>query len=478
MEAVVHDSSPVRDLLDALPEPAMVVSSTSIRIANDRAVRLFGYSGRELEERSVDDVVDTSDRARARALFAQRRGEEELRGVRKDGSELDAQVSVKPLDAATYGAQASLVVVRPGLAITQALTKLLEAVPDAMIVVRADGRIALANGRVEDLFGYSPAELLGRPLEVLLPERYAAGHAALRQEYMRAPDVRAMDLRGRDLFGRRKDGTEFPVDIMLSPWGTEAGAVAIAAVRDATPRKKLEEARLRLALSEEAIRLRDEFVSLVGHELKTPLTSTRLSLDRLLRKSANGALPPDPECVKALTTMSRALGRIERLVEELLDVSTIVSTGLSLQRREVDLAALVRDEVEALDEPLRRAGCRAIVSAPETVVGAWDPKRVRQLVGHLLSNAMRYGPGNPIEVRVARAGREAVLTVRDHGVGIGAEHREKIFERFARFESSRHYAGLGLGLWIVRQVAEAHGGHVGACSDGEGATFTVVLPLT
>lgn len=455
----------------------MVVSSATIKIANDRAAKLFGYSGSELEALRFRDVVDAADRARAQALLDHRRGAEDLRGLRKDGTELDVRVSVEPLDPATYGPEASLVVLRPGLAFTQALTNLLNAVPDAVIVVRLDGRIALANEHVEDLFGYSPAELLGRPIEVLVPERYAAGHVALRDEYMRDPDVRGTHVRGRELFGRRKDGTEFPVDIMLSPWTTEAGLVAIAAVRDATVRKKLEETRLRLALSEEAMRMRDDFVSLVGHELRTPLTSTRLNLDQLLRKTAKGELSPDPECLRAVNKMRVSLGRIERLVDELLDVSTIVSTGLSLHREEVDLAALVRDEVEAAGEQLQRAQSHLVLAAPEAVVGLWDPKRIRQLVAHLLSNAMRYGRGRPIEVCVARTGADAVLTVRDHGIGVGAEHRERVFERFARFESARNYGGLGLGLWIVRQVAGAHGGHVGVHSEGEGATFTVVVPL-
>jgi len=368
----------------------------------------------------------------------------------------------------------AVVVVRPGLAVTQAFATLLASVPDGMVVVRLDGRIALANRRMEELFGYCTGELLGRPVEMLMPDRYAAGHVVLRDDYLRHPVVRLMEARGREMFGRRKDGSEFPVDVMLSPMKTEAGTMAIAAVRDATDREKLQQARVQLAASAEAIRLRDEFVALVAHELRTPLTALRLNLARVAREPSGVRSDAERPGVER---MSSTLRRLESLVEELLDTSQLIAARPTLERTEVDLSALVREEADAFAEQLERAGCRLTFPTAEPVVGAWDRTRLRQAIGHLLSNAIKYGRGSPIEVRVDRVGDEAVLTVHDHGVGVASEHRSKVFERFARLVSSEHYAGLGIGLWIVRLIAEAHGGSVGISGDGDGATFRIQLPV-
>ena len=476
--AWLEGSDQARVILDALPDAAMLVVAPDptlapeIQLANVHAAELFGYPPSELAGRSFDDIVDARDRARAKAALASGQGIEDLVCMRKDGSELEAQVCVNAVAPAP--SRQSVVVVRPGLAVTQAFATLLASVPDGMVVVRFDGRITLVNRRMEELFGYCPGELLGRPVEMLMPRRYAAQHVVLREGYRRHPAVRLMQAGGREMVGRRKDGSEFPVDIMLSPVKTEAGTMTVAAVRDATDREKLQQARVQLAASEEAVRLRDEFVALVAHELRTPLTALRLNLARVAR--APGELRTDAER-PGVERMSSALRRIEGLVEELLDTSQLIGAKPTLECTDVDLGALVREETEAFAEQLERGGCCLTFLSPEPVVGVWDRTRLRQAIGHLLSNAIKYGRGSPIDVHVDRVGDEAVLTVRDHGIGVAAEHRTKVFERFARFVSSEHYAGLGIGLWIVRLIAEAHGGRVSMSGDGDGATFRIQLPV-
>jgi len=357
---------------------------------------------------------------------------------------------------------------------TQALVKLLSSAPDAIVIVRRDGRIVLASDRVEVLFGYRAEELLGRPVEVLVPARFAERHVGLRDGYFRDPDVRLAHARSGELFGRRKDGTEFPVDIMLSPVNTEAGLLAIASIRDATERRSLEQAKLAFARAEEALRLRDDFVALVAHELRTPLTPVRILADRVVREAERAGGVVEPQLAHQL---DEALRRLEAVVEELLKTARTVAGELTLAREEVDIAALVAEQVEGVRKEAEAVGARINLAARPSLIGVWDRSGIRQVVGELLSNAMKFGGGAPIDVTVEREGETAVITVRDRGIGVAPENRSGLFERFARFESSRHYAGLGIGLWLAKQVVHAHGGQIGLRGEGEGATCRVALPL-
>lgn len=467
----------LRSVLEALPDAAILVDEQSvIRLANGRAAQLFGFAAEELEGRHLDVLIDERDRARALAALRSGGGIEQLRGVRKDGAEVAVRVCVNAMEpSGVVAARTFVVVARPAVA-DEIHARLLEGAPDAIVVVESDDHIMLVNDRVESLFGYRPEEVLGRPVEVLVPERFAERHAMQVRGYIGDPHIRPMHAVGRDVLGRRKDGTEFPADIWLGPVATQAGIVVIAAVRDASNRAELEETRLRLVRAEEALRFRDEFVVLVSHELKTPLTAVRLHLGRLGRALTAGASPTELET--QLHRVGHALHRVEHLVDELLDVSHVIAGDLVLERERLDLCELVKAEVDRARERLERAGCAISVSLSGPVVGHWDPSRLRQSLAHLLSNAAKYGAGKPIEVAVQGTVDQAMVTVHDEGLGVTPENEGRLFERFARFESARHYGGLGLGLWIVRAVVEAHGGHVEIVRDGRvGTTFRVLLPL-
>ncbi|MGZ3459899.1 MAG: sensor histidine kinase, partial [Archangium sp.] len=170
--------------------------------------------------------------------------------------------------------------------------------------------------------------------------------------------------------------------------------------------------------------------------------------------------------------------RLGALVDELLDAGRITAGRLKLEREEVDLATLARDAVGRMSEALARTGSEVKLVADAQVVGRWDRVRLEQVVGNLLSNAAKYGRGQPVEVRV-EAGHDgrARLVVKDHGIGIAPEDQARIFERFERAVNGRQFHGLGLGLWISREIVESHGGHIQVQSaPGEGSTFTVELP--
>ncbi|QRK11674.1 MASE1 domain-containing protein [Archangium violaceum] len=226
-----------------------------------------------------------------------------------------------------------------------------------------------------------------------------------------------------------------------------------------------------------AIHARDEFIAVAAHELRTPLTALQLqmrSLPRLLQQ-----VPASEPLLARHQSLARQVSRLGRLVESLLDVGRINTGQLRLEREPVDLGELVHDVVEHLSGELERAGCEVSVSAQAHVTGLWDRTRLEQVLTNLLGNALKFGAGQPIELRVETRGSRARLVVTDHGIGMKPEALERIFGRFERAVSSREYGGLGLGLFLTRQIVEAHGGSIQAQGlPGEGATFILELPTS
>jgi signal transduction histidine kinase len=245
-------------------------------------------------------------------------------------------------------------------------------------------------------------------------------------------------------------------------------------IRDAQVRR---ERRETLEALKQAVAARDQFMSIASHELKTPLTSLQLQLQSLQRAMYAGTGEPDRVAQK-LKTVTRATERLGELVNRLLDVSRITSGGLDLVREEFDLGDLAAEVVQRFRETSREAGSAVGVAAPTPVRGRWDRTRVDTIITNLLSNAIKYGQGKPIEVRVDGNASRARLVVKDHGIGIAPADQARIFERFERAVPERHYGGFGIGLWVARFVAEAHGGRIEVeSSPGEGSTFALELPL-
>jgi PAS domain S-box-containing protein len=240
----------------------------------------------------------------------------------------------------------------------------------------------------------------------------------------------------------------------------------------------LENARL-FERAQKAVQLRDEFLSIASHELRTPVTALQLQVQGLQELAHKQPAGWTPDRLSArLERSTQSLARMNQLVESLLDVSRITTGHLVLNLEEVDLTAAVHEVVDQVRDEARRAGSELSVTAPGPIVGRWDRLRLEQVLANLLSNAMKYGAGQPIEIDLSGTGGPAILfKIVDHGIGIAAGDLERIFGRFERAVSMRHYGGLGLGLFLTRQIVEAHGGTVtAAATPGGGATFTVVLP--
>jgi PAS domain S-box-containing protein len=396
---------------------------------------------------------------------------------------------------------------------------LLESAPDAMVLTDAAGRIALVNGQVDRLFGYRRDEIIGRPIEVLVPALRSSSTPGAPAATVAVPGTGSLQLEAR-----RKDGTTFPADITLSPLDTKEGVLMMAAVRDATERKRaeaaLEEAHRELELrvaertreltealerlqtevaerrkaeherermlahaqaarldAEAANRVKDEFVATLSHELRTPLNAI-VGWSHLLKL---GELD-DEMTERAVEAIHRNAMAQTQLVSDILDVSRIITGRLRLAVRPAELLPALE---AALASVAAAAAARKIELSTDIDEGCgWvmgDPDRLQQVFWNLLSNAIKFTPaGGRVEVGVRRVAHECEVVVRDDGAGIRAEFLPHVFDRFRQADSSstRVHGGLGLGLAIVRHLIELHGGSVQAHSDGPGAgaAFTLRLP--
>jgi PAS domain S-box-containing protein len=314
----------------------------------------------------------------------------------------------------------------------------------------------------------------GQP--VLLPElpaAWTAGHELVSRELVEATSVLVVPVVAREeILGTIAFGVSS---------GRRYGQADLAMAEDLAHRVSLAVDNARLYReARDAVSARDEFLSIASHELRTPLTPLQIVLQRLLSERSKEPLETiSTDRLRLLLARSeRQVQRLTALVDNLLDVSRVSSGTLRLQREECDLAEVVNEVTGRFGEECARAECQVTIEAPPTLVGQWDPLRIEQVITNLLANAIKYGAGKPIVIHVERGEGSAQLVVKDHGIGIEPEKVSRIFERFERAVSSRSYGGLGLGLYIARQIVEAHGGHITVVSlPGEGSTFTIQLPL-
>ena len=359
---------------------------------------------------------------------------------------------------------------------------LLESAPDGIVIADRDGRIAMVNRQAELLFGYEREELLGREVETLLPEHARMQHVMHRAQYVAAPAVRPMG-RGLALSGRRKDGTEFPAEISLSPLETDEGLLITAVVRDVTERRRAEEQQLELvraqaarAEAEAANRTKDQFLATISHELRTPLNAV-YGWAKMLRA---GNLD-DAGAARAVEVIERNAGVQVKMIDDLLDVSRITTGKLQLDVGVVDPRAVVE---AALDVVAPAAAAKQIrlqpVLDPRAGPLMGDADRLQQVVWNLLSNSVKFTPkGGRIQVHLRRVNSHVEIAVADSGEGIDPALLPVIFDRLRQGTGGRR-GGLGIGLSLVRHLVELHGGEVSAHSDGpgQGAVFVVKLPVT
>ncbi len=354
----------------------------------------------------------------------------------------------------------------------QRLAAIVESSEDSIISKDLDGLITSWNAGARRLFGYTSEEILGKPVSVLMPPEQGTEMDQILEKIGRGERVEHFET-----MRLKKNGERVPVSLTVSPIKDAAGRIVGASkiARDITERRKSEAERERLYNeAQEAARVREEFLATAGHEFRTPLTTLQFQFHTLRRRLTGG----QPE--KAADVLTRAWSQLERLMrltEELLDVTRITSGRLTLEREETDLAEIAREVAERHRDAAQRAGCDIRIEAQPGATGLWDRSRLDQVMTNVLSNAVKFGRGRPIEIRIEPDTTWVRFTVRDHGIGISPEDQSKIFERFERAVSRRSYGGMGLGLWISRQIVDAHGGRIEVASEtGQGSTFRVELP--
>lgn len=339
-----------------------------------------------------------------------------------------------------------------------------EACPSGVFVVNDAGLIVQVNDEIERLFGYSRDELLGRPIELLLPGSLREKHAQHRAGFASWPAPLRFGT-GRDFKGRRKDGSTFPIEVALNPLDVGAEQMVIGAVIDISERERLAQ-------------MQNEFVSIVSHELRTPLTSIAASLG-LLRAASAGTLPEAAaHLIEIAETNSR---RLVRMVNDLLDLKKLEADQMPFHFERCEARALLEKAIEA-NQGLA-AGCGvairfdAVAPAPAVLLYV-DPDRFIQVITNLLSNALKFSPaGTEVAVGLAKRGDNVRITVRDHGAGIPAEFRPRIFGTFAQADNGGKKGGSGLGLSIARRIVAGLHGQIGFHdAEGGGTVFNVDLP--
>lgn len=354
---------------------------------------------------------------------------------------------------------------------------LLDSVPDAIVIANDVGSIVLFNAEAARLFGVPPESMIGAPIERLIPERFARGHARHRERFGSRPERRPMGS-GLELRGRRGDGSEFPVEVSLCPLRLGERRFAMAALRDLSERVRIEEVQQAAHNALQASSAKTEFLSRMSHELRTPLNAI-LGFAQLLGIDVNRRL--DPTQHNHVAQILRAGRHLLAMMNDLLDVTRIETGALSMSVESVEVAAVL-DEVTAICEQAAGDAGVSLEFAVEPVdlcVKA-DRLRLRQVLLNLITNAIKYNRrGGRVDLLVSRTGAEARISVRDTGVGLSTEQLNRLYRPFDRLGAETGTVeGNGIGLVIARGLVLGMGGRLDVESaPGRGSTFSVILPL-
>lgn len=461
----------------------MVDDEGKIVLANAETERMFGYSRHDLIGRSIELLVpprlrESHPRHRdafrtkpeARAMGAGR----DLYGLRKDGSELPVEIGLNPIETREgVFVLAAVVDIAERKLAEERFHLAVESSPSAMVMVDASGQILLVNAETLRLFGYERAELIGVPIEILVPGRFRGQHPHHRASFLAKPQARPMGA-GRELYGVRKDGTEFPVEIGLNPIETRDGVFVLSAIVDITERKAAEQ-----ALAERTRELErsnaelQQFAYVVSHDLKEPLRMVASFTDLLSRRYGDVL---DETGLKYIEYAVSGARRMQHLMDALLEYSRIGSRKRRLSF--VDAKLAFEAAVANLAASITQSNARIDVGPLPEVLA--DQAQLTAVFQNLLANAIKFCRTGPPTIRVhaARRGERWIFSVTDNGIGVDPRFADRIFEVFQRLHTETEYPGTGIGLPICKRIIERFGGQIWLEPTEEpGATFQFALPV-
>lgn len=367
---------------------------------------------------------------------------------------------------------------------------LVSAVKDyAIFMIDPEGIVATWNDGAVRLKGYLPNEIIGQHFSKFYPEEDI-------QDKKPELEIEEATRTGRfehEGWRVRKDGSRFWANVVLTAIRNAQGRMIgfSKVTQDMTDRKRLEEelrrsneeldarVRERTAQLEKAIKSRDEFMSIISHELRTPVTSLKLQVQTALRQANKGNSAAFAErALKFVRGTGQQLDRLARLIDDMLDVSQISMDRMSFEPEKLNLTHVVKETIERFEDQCRSAGCPVTFKSDGLIVFTGDRTRLEQVFSNLLINAVKYGDAKPIQVTVRSTQESAHIEFQDQGIGIAEADQERIFHRFERAVSANSISGMGLGLYISFKIIEAHKGKISVRSEsGKGSTFTVSLPL-
>lgn len=476
---------------------------------NGGAMRIFGYDSKEVIGQPISLLAWPGEEERIEVfLETLRRGDRidhcEVTRKHKNGKKITVSVSYSPImdsDGTIIGISKiarditektetiqALAASRAEMLAERRFRELIENAPDAIIQVDAKGAIVIANRTTETMFGYAREELIGKNVDLLVPEANRPGHAAHRKAFANAGLTRPMGL-GLDLFARRKDGSKFPVEISLSPMNTDSGVHVTAVVRDVTERKQTEqrvrtlqesymtELEARHKEAERLNQLKSEFMASISHELRTPL-HTIIGFSELLQEEGEG--PLNEKQKRFLNHIHTDSEHLLSLINDVLDLSRIEAGGLHLRTESLTVKQLVEETVNAIRPYADSKSVTIRVQEPMDFSVWADSMRVRQILYNLLSNGAKFTEaGGEVSVSAALDGSFVRITVSDTGLGIAPEECSRIFDKFYQvgFTPVGVREGTGLGLAICRQLVEMQKGSIWVESElGRGSRFHFTLP--